>query len=197
YYVPISVAVPGSELPPPRESSSKAAGILDVAGFIRDERGVPVGRIRDTLTVPLTTVDTLAARQVLYHTGVTLPPGRFSVKIVVRENVDGLMGTFEALVVVPELKQSPIKVSSVILGTQLQAADAKKVSSPLIHDGVELVPNLTHIVGHDQTLYFYYEVYDPAVENGNLRLQTSLAFYRGKVKVFESPVVERTRVDVA
>ena len=49
-----------------------------MAGFIRDERGAPVGRIRDTLTVPPASADRLAARQVLYQTGVTLPPGRFS-----------------------------------------------------------------------------------------------------------------------
>ena len=73
YYVPISLAVPGSAVPP---SNDKVT--LDVAGFIRDERGFPVGRIRDTLTVPPASADGLAARQVLYQTGVTLPPGRFS-----------------------------------------------------------------------------------------------------------------------
>ena len=69
--------------------------------------------------------------------------------------------------------------------------------SPLVRDGVELVPNLTHIVSHDQKLYFYYEVYDPAAEAGAPQLRTSLAFYRGRVKVFETPVVERTQVDAA
>jgi hypothetical protein len=128
---------------------------------------------------------------------VTLPPGRFSVKVVVRENSDGLMGTFEAPVAVPELKQAPVKVSSLVLGTQLQNVGTRKTASPLVRDGVELVPNLTHIVNHDQQVYFYYEVYDPAVDNGAPQLRTSLAFYRGKVKVFETPVVERTQVDVA
>ena len=66
-----------------------------------------------------------------------------------------------------------------------------------VRDGVELVPNLTHIVGADQKLYFYYEVYDPAGANGGPDLRTSLAFYRGKLKVFETPPVERTRVDAA
>ena len=55
-----------------------------------------------------------------------------------------------------------MKVSSVVLGTQLQNARGRKTASPLVRDGVELVPNLTHIVGRDQKLYFYYEVYDPA-----------------------------------
>jgi VWFA-related protein len=192
YYVPISLAVPGSAVP-----ASKDKITLDVAGFIRDERGFPVGRIRDTMTVPPTSAEALATRQVLYQTSLTLPPGRFSVKIVVRENADGLMGTFETPITVPELKQAPVKVSSLILSTQLQPASGRKTDSPLVRDGVELVPNLTHIVGRDQKLYFYYEVYDPTVDNGAPQLRTSLAFYRGKVKVFETPIVERTRLDVA
>ena len=52
-------------------------------------------------------------------------------------------------------------------------------------------------VGRDQTLYVYYEVYDPAAENGSPQLGTSLAFYRGAVKVFETAVVERSKVDAA
>jgi len=188
--VPISLAVPGSAVPP-----SAASATLDVAGFIRDERGAPVGRIRDTITVPPSQAAGLESKQVLYRTGVTLPPGRFSIKVVVRENADGRMGSFEAPIVVPELKQSPVKVSSLVLGTQLQHVAGGKHASPLVHDGVEIVPNLTHIVGRDQTIYFYYEVYDPAQGSGSPQLQTSLAFYRGKVKMFETPVVERTTVD--
>ena len=124
----------------------------------------------------------------------TLPPGRFSVKVVVRENTSGLMGSFEAPVVVPELKQAPLKVSSVLLSTQLQAAKDTK-DNPLIRNGEQLVPNLTHIVGKDQKMYFYYEVYDPASTENVPDVRTSLAFYRGKVKVFETPVVERAQID--
>ena len=190
YYVPISLAVPGSAVPAATDKTT-----LDVAGLIRDERGIPVGRIRDTLTVPPASGDGLKTRQVLYQTGVTLPPGRFSIKIAVRENASGEMGTFETPIVVPELKQAPVKISSLVLGTQLQNVSAKKTTNPLVRDGVELVPNLTHIVSHAQTLYFYYEVYDPAAANGALEVKTSLAFYRGKIKVFETPVVERAQLD--
>jgi len=149
------------------------------------------------VTLPPASAESLATRQVLYQTGVTLPPGRFTVKIAVRENNDGQMGTFEAPVAVPELKQATVKMSSLVLGTQLQSAAGKKTASPLVHDGVQLVPNLTHIVGADQHVYFYYEVYDPALDNGAPQLRTNLAFYRGRTKVFETPVVERTQIDVA
>jgi len=66
-----------------------------------------------------------------------------------------------------------------------------------VRDGVELIPNLTHIVGRDQKVYFYYEVYDPVATNGAPQVRTNLTFYRGRVKVFETPVVERTQIDAS
>jgi VWFA-related protein len=194
YYVPIALTVPGSAVP---VANDKDPVTLDVLGAVRDERGFPVGRFRETLKLPPGTGTTLAGKQILYQSGVTLPPGRFSVKVVVRENTGGTMGSFEAPVVVPELKQAPMKVSSVVLSTQLQPVAQKgKSTNPLVRDGVQLLPNLTHVVGKDQKLYFYYEVYDPGEAGGaSPQLRTSLAFYRGKVKVFETPVVEKTTVD--
>ncbi len=194
YYVPVALTVPGSSVPVANPTDPVS---LDVLGIVRDERGFPVGRFRETLKLPPGTGNTLAGKQVLYQSGVTLPPGRFAVKVVVRENTTGLMGSFEAPIVVPELKQAAMKVSSVVLSTQLQPAAAKgKTDNPLVRDGVQLLPNLTHVVGKDQKLFFYYEVYD-AGQSGGLppQLRTSLAFYRGHVKVFETPVVERSTVD--
>jgi hypothetical protein len=193
YYVPISMAVPGSAVPLPAEKDRDKIA-LDVLGVVQDEQGRPVGRIRQTMKLPPGSVGTLAAKQILYQSAVMLPPGRFSIKVVVRENTSGLMGSFEAPVIVPELKQAPLKVSSVILSTQVQPAKERS-DNPLVRNGEQLVPNLTHVVGKDQRMFFYYEVYDPAIAGAAPDLRTSLAFYRGKVKVFETPVVERVAID--
>jgi VWFA-related protein len=196
YYVPISVAVPGYAVP---VRSEKEEVSLDVLGMVTDEQGRPLGRMRETLKFPGSTGTTLSGKQVLYQSGVTLPPGRFAVKVVVRENTTGKMGSFETTLAVPELKQAPVKVSSVVLSTQLQQGARGRTASPLVRDGVQLVPNVTHVVGKDQKLFFYYEVYDPveAAGEGGPQVRTSLAFYRGKVKVFETPVVERVALDAA
>lgn len=193
YYVPVAIAVPGSAIPVP---PNKDKVTLDIAGFVRDEQGRPVGRIRQTMELPAGTASTLTGKQVLYQSGMTLPPGRFSVKVVVRENESGLTGSYEAPIVVPDLKRDAVKVSSIFLGTQLQAAPKGKTDNPLVRDGVQLLPNVTHVVARDQKLFFYYEVYDPGEDAGpKPDLRTSLAFYRGKVKVFETPTVERTALD--
>ena len=89
YYVPVSLTVPGSAVPVLNANDFVS---LDVLGMVRDERNFPVGRFRETLKLPPGTEKTLAGKQVLYQSGVTLPPGRFSVKVVVRENATGLMG---------------------------------------------------------------------------------------------------------
>src|SRR5262249_12216095 len=86
FYVPIALAIPGSAVPVP-PAASKAT--LDVRGVVRDESGRIVGRIKDTLGIPASGTPTLAGRQVLYQSGATLPPGRFAVKVVVRENASG------------------------------------------------------------------------------------------------------------
>lgn len=191
YYVPIAIAVPGSAVP----VGANGMTSVDVLGQVRDEQGRGIARIRETLQLPASG-GTLVDKQVLYQSGVTLPPGRFTVKVVVRENTGGMVGSFEAPVIVPELKQAAVKVSSVVLSTQLQPWDKGRTDNPLVRDGVQLLPNLTHVVGRAQRLYFYYEVYEPAAPAGEATLvRTSLAFYRGKVKVFETPVVERSQVD--
>ena len=196
YYVPISVAVPGYAVP---VKSEKEEVSLDILGLVADEQGRPLGRMRETLKFPGTAAANLSGKQVLYSSGVTLPPGRFSVKVVVRENTTCKMGSFETSLSVPELKQSPVKVSSVVLSTQLQQGARGRNPNPLTRDGVQLVPNLTHVVSKDQKLFFYYEVYDPAeaAGEGGPQVRTSLAFYRGKVKVFETAVVERVALDAA
>ncbi len=194
YYVPISLSVPGEALPP-----NQANDFLDVRGYIRDERGNEFAKIKDTLTIPPAAKDSLATKQVLYQTGATLPPGHYTAKVIVRENSSGQMGTFEMPIVVPDLNRAPVKVSSVVMSTQLKDATGRKTLSPLVHDNMEIVPNLTHVVNQDQKLYFYYEVYDPGVTATDTQphVRTSLAFYRGNVKVYETPVVERTAIDAA
>jgi hypothetical protein len=191
FYVPISVAVPGEAVP-----VSSSDEVLDIRGFVRDERNQPFATIKQTVTVPAASRDALASRQVLFQTGATLPPGRYIARIIVRENVSGKMGTFETTVLVPELTRAPVKVSSVVMSTQLQLGKpARKTLSPLVRDDLEIIPNLTHVVTQAQKLYFYYEVYDPGMIDNRPQIRTNLTFYRGKVKVYETPIVERTFLD--
>ncbi|HEX5106834.1 MAG TPA: VWA domain-containing protein [Vicinamibacterales bacterium] len=194
FFVPIAMVVPGSSVPVPQ--SGKVV-TLDVRGQVRDEQGRTLSSLKATIELPPPGPDaeTLAGRQVMYQSSVVLPPGRFSVKLVARENTGGAVGSFEAPILVPRLREDTMKVSPVVLSTQVQKAADGKSDNPLVRDGLQLVPNLTRAVARNQSMYFYYEVYDPGLTDELPHLRTSMAFYRGKVKVLETPGVERTRID--
>jgi VWFA-related protein len=190
YFIPLSVVVPGYQIPITK-TTAKDKATVDVLGVVRDDQRRPVGRIRDTVRLATDAADDLKRKTVQYETGFEMPPGKYHVKIVVRENQDGAFGSYETDIVVPDLKKDALKVSSVVVGTQLQAGARKNDRNPLMRDGRELVPNVTHVVSAGQHLYFYYEVYDPAQP---VKVMTSIAFFRGKVRAFETPVVETTEL---
>jgi len=187
YYVPISLVVPGSQIPPP--TAGKGRPMLDVLGLVRDAQGRAIGRVRDTVRLSSDNHGDLRGKTVQYETGLEMPPGKYHLKFVVRENQDGTFGSYETDAVVPDVKQERVKLSSVIVGTQLEVSSRPRDRNPLARDGRELVPNITRIVSAGQHLYFYYEVYDPAPP---MHVVTSLAFFRGRVRVFETPVVDAT-----
>jgi hypothetical protein len=191
FYVPLSIAVPGSALPLARSGTEEHTS-LDLEGVVRDEANRAVARIRDTLNVSGADV---RRKSVQYRTGFVLPPGTFRLKVVVRENEGGAFGSFETDIAVPDLRRSPVKVSSVLFGTQVGPAVRAAPLNPLAKDGTELVPSVTHVVSTTQPLYFYFEVYDPARNpRGDVRLLTNLAFFRGNVRRYETPVVAVERV---
>lgn len=247
FYVPVSLAVPGSAIHVPTAATlDRKNASLDLLGVVTDEQGRAVGRIRDTMQIPAAQVATLDNRQLQYQSGVTLPAGHFRVKVAVRENAEGTMGTFEFPITIPDLKAVPVKVSPIVVSTQLRFArgggpggrgggprgggfggpgggepggfgpppgvgrgfvsqrgggfDGNAVN-PLLRGGQEIVQSLSHVVTHAQQMYFYYEVYDPALAGTGAaaapRVRTSLAFYRGRVKVFETPVVDHVTMDDA
>jgi VWFA-related protein len=193
FYVPVSVAVPGSEIPFVRSSDSDRATI-DVIGLVRDDQQRPVGRIRDTVKLAVQQTQDVRRKSVQYETGFVLPPGKYKLKVVLRENQTGAIGSFESDVVVPDLRRAPVKVSSVVLGTQIQTVSGRNAISPLARNGTMLVPSLTHVVSSTQPLYFYYEVYEPSTKSGAPRLLTNIAFFRGKTKTYETALVEVTQI---
>jgi VWFA-related protein len=235
FYVPVSLAVPGSQVRVPTATQlDRGNASVDVLGVVTDEQGRVVGRIRDTMQIPAAQAAALAGRQLQYQSGVTLPAGHFKVKVAVRENADGLMGTFEFPIAIPDLKAEPIKVSPIVLSTQLRSMRGggpggrggrggapggapdpagrgfnsrrggggpqwgTESPNPLLRNGQEIVQSLSHVVLRTQPMYFYFEVYDPAAAPGGAtKVRASLAFYRGRVKIFETPVTERIAIDDA
>ena len=203
FYIPISLVIPGSQIPFAR-SSDRDKATLDVIGMVLDSEHHPITRIRDTVKLAVDTSSEVQKKNVQYNTGVSLVPGKYHLKFVVRENQTGRMGSFETDLNVPDLKTQPLKMSSIVLASQLQTAKKGDASNPLIRDGEEIIPSVTHVFSPSQHLRLYYEVYDPGHANASnskagigsdIHLLSNVSFFRGKSKVFESSLVELTQLN--
>jgi hypothetical protein len=212
FFVPISLIVPGSQIPFLKNGDRDKASI-DILGQVKNAQGISVGDVRDTVKLALDASQQVSRKNIQYSTGFTLAPGRYHLKFVVRENQTGRMGSFEADLQVPDLKKIPLKLSSIVLASQQTPNTAKKTSNPLIRDGVEWIPNIAHVFRQDQHLYFLYEVYDPTRQksggetqkpapgltrraSGAVKVLTSIEFLSGGVKVYETPLVSADSVNV-
>ena len=203
FFIPISLVVPGSEIPFVR-SSDRDKATLDVIGIVLDAAKHPVTQIRDTVKLAIDSSSEVKKKNVQYNTGLSLPPGKYHLKLVVRENQTGRMGSFETDLDVPDLRSQPLKMSSIVLASQLQPAKNGSNLNPLIRDGSEIIPNVTHVFSSLQHLRLYYEVYDPgesvpqasegAKTKPGIHMLTNVSFFRGKSKVFESSLVELTEL---
>ena len=156
YAVPVTIAVPGSKIPFVK-TGDKARATLDLLGLVIDERNRPIARVRDTLSLG----ENATNRVIQYQTTLELPPGRYRMKVVARENELGTMGAFESEVVVPALGAERVRVSSVVLGTRIGGEERSRVN-PLATLAEGLVPAVVPVVSARQRLYFYFEVYDPS-----------------------------------
>ncbi len=204
FYVPVSLLVPGSQIPFTRNKDQDKA-TLDILGQVKNAQGIAVGNVRDTVKLALDQTQQVQRRNIQYSTGFTLAPGRYHLKFIVRENETGNMGSFETDLAVPDQKKLPMKLSSLVLSSQRTANSEKNTPNLLIRDGEQYVPNVAHVFRQDQHLFLLYEIYDPAKskgaspaaaapglvrrEGGPVHVLTSIEFLAGGVKVYETPLV--------
>jgi VWFA-related protein len=218
YFLSVSIVVPGSQIPFVQEKDRDSA-TLDIAGVVLEGGKFQVGQLRDTVKLAVDSTQQVRRKNVQYNTSFLLAPGSYHLKFVVRENRTGRMGTFETDVHIPDLRQVPLRSSSVVLSSlRVPATGKNKTANPLVGDQTELVPNVTHVFTQDQHLYLQFEVYDaakgkplpapsklsggasedakPAKPLGEtVRVLASVQFMQNDVKVYESNPVLATEVN--
>ncbi len=205
YFMPVSLLVPGSQIPFVK-GGDKDKATLDIIGEVIDEVKRPIGRVRETVKLNLDPMLNARQKNIQYTTSFNLPPGKYELKFVVRENQTGRMGSFEADVTLPDMKKAPLKMSSIVLSAMREPSKKTgKEVDPLVRNGQEYVPDIAHVFRQDQHMYLLYEVYDPTREKADtlpkgtkpgINLLSSLELIQGSTKVYETPLVQAKAINV-
>jgi VWFA-related protein len=208
YFVPISVKIPGSAVGLTKKGEKETAD-LDFIGQVRDANGKLVSGVRDYITVKLNQENAalISQRHLQYDAGLTLPAGSYSLRFLARENQSGKMGTFETRFTIPDLASGgKLRLSSVVWSNQKEPVAAvvgsaggnKKLlaANPLVQGDQRIVPSITRVFRKDQTMYVYFEVYDPATDPDRKipSLTAQIDLLAGGRKVYTSPPVRLSKL---
>lgn len=216
YFVPISVKIPGSDVTLVKKGALQTLD-FDFVGMVRDTAGKTINNmpnwatlgVRDEITVSLKDSEAaqLEKHNFQYDTGLTLPPGKYDVRFLARENQTGKMGTFETMLNVPDLNtERSLRVSSIIYSSDRKPVTAAVGSAnsdrralandPLIEDGQKTMPSITRAFRKDQTMFVYFEVYDPSPdEQKTPNVTADVELMRGARKVYASTPQDVTKLD--
>jgi VWFA-related protein len=200
YFVPITVKIPGSELALARKGGAERT-LLDFITEVKDDFGTTIQNVRDKADVKLsdTTAAELAKRRIVYPTGFTLLPGKYTVKFLARDAETGRIGTYQTKFLIPNLNKEDkrVPISSVVLSSQRddlkdaiynasKEKDKSEIANPLVQDGQKLIPSVTRVFSKSKDMYVYLQAYEPAAATVQ-PLVAFVTFYRGQTKVFETP----------
>jgi VWFA-related protein len=214
-YVPIAAKLSSSALEW-AEKHGRHEAAFDFAAEVRTyANGQAVAELRDTIQVHLDSqrFQQVSQSSVLYQGGVVLAPGKYRLKFLARENESGRIGTFEQDIVVPQTDPNHLRMSSVLLSSQLvrvekstevetkgQGTKAKLVNSPLDVGGERIIPSVTRFFTRGQTLYVFFQAYFPEkieksekFDPGSLR--AGLIFFRAGLQVNATPLLAPAEVN--
>jgi VWFA-related protein len=167
FTVVLAAKIPGSQVAFLKKSGKRETE-FDFAWKLTDEKNHVAGGLRDTLPVKVTNdnLEEIIGSNLFYEGEVVLPPGKYNLKAVVRENESGNIGTFEAPVVVADVADTGLGLSSVILSNEVKSSDDlgrahvnRDKNSPLQVGNRSILPSVTRVFRTNQLLTVYLESY--------------------------------------
>jgi len=167
FTVVLAAKIPGSQVAFLKKSGKQETE-FDFAWKITDAQNHTVGGLRDTLPVKVTndTYEEIIGSNLFYEGEITLPAGKYNMKVVVRENETGKIGTFEAPLEVPDVSPSTLGLSTVVLSNEVKTSDeldrahvTHDKNSPLQVGNRSVLPSVTRVFRTNQMLSVYLESY--------------------------------------
>ncbi len=141
--------------------------VLDIFGQVTS----PSGRIASTfedalvLDVPENDFQRYVDRKSVYQKVLPLRPGLFKLSVVVKDDINGHMGSIEIGVKVPRFDEEHLASSSLILADLIQPLPTSQVGSgPFVIGGTKVRPSVNQQFTRDQNLGIYMQVYNLGVD---------------------------------
>lgn len=114
------------------DDKDRRTGVVQVVGSVYDDQGKAGGGFSERLTVhaPTRETDSSATPDIVYNYPLTLPPGLYQVRIAVRDEKSGNIGSTRQWIEIPDLSTHKIVLSSLIVSERMMGVPAKSGGPP-------------------------------------------------------------------
>jgi GWxTD domain-containing protein len=137
--------------------------VLDVFGQVTSLGGRIVSTFEDgvVLDVPENDFQRYVDRKSVYQKVVPLRPGRYKLTVVVKDDLNGHMGSIEIGIQVPRFEEEQLASSSLVLADLIQPLPTAQVGTgPFVIGGTKVRPSVNQKFTRDQNLGIYMQVYN-------------------------------------
>ncbi len=137
--------------------------VLDIFGQITSLGGRIVSTFEDAimLDVPENDFQRYMDRKSVYQKVLPLRPGRYKLSVVLKDDLNGHMGSIEIGIQVPRFDEEQLANSSLILADLIQPLPTAQVGSgPFVIGGTKVRPSVNQQFTRDQNLGIYMQVYN-------------------------------------
>lgn len=180
-WVPITVSMPYARLTPqPAEDGYLYEA--DVLVQVIDESGEEQPPIEDHLEVrvPADELESYRASQLLYEASATLPPGRYQIESLIRDNPSGALGRSSASIEIPSLNREGLQLSSLLLASGAIETDPLPAGAPrppFQFGNLRLIPNVRHRFARRSTLTAYIQAFGYSLDRQDDRARLKVEFF--------------------
>lgn len=137
--------------------------VLDIFGEVTTIGGRPASTYEKSLVVdvPEHEFQTYVGKKAVYQEVLPLRPGRYKLTLVLKDDLNGHMGSLEQGIIVPKYEEDKLATSSLILADLIQPLPSSQVGSgPFVIGGTKVRPSVNQTFSRDQRLGIYMQVYN-------------------------------------
>jgi len=138
-------------------------GVMDIYGQVTSLGGRNVNTFEKSLVldVPEHEFQRFLERKAVYQEAIPLRPGRYKLSLVMKDDLNGHMGSMEIGLVVPRFDENKLSNSSLILADLIQPLPTNQVGmGPFVIGGTKVRPSVNQTFTRDQKLGIYMQVYN-------------------------------------
>ena len=159
------------------QSGDRYQDSLDIVGFVFDQTGKNRGGFSETINLNLSSAEhqKALAEGLTYSAGTEVQPDYYQVRVVVREEVSGYVGSFSKYLEIPDLSKGKLATSSLFIF----ATDAK---------GTKPVPLFaSRRLSRQQDLRYVMMIYNAKMKDGKPQLNSQMIISQGGKVLFQEP----------